>query len=80
MLRDILLEKINAVPFEPFVVKLNNGDRHDMFYPQNLFVDQDALHVLSPDQNWAIIPFHAIASIECQFDDYQGKLAEYEGR
>lgn len=69
---------IDLVPFEPFRIKLANGDYHDIFYPQNVAVLRGTVHIMSPDQNWTIIPFGSIACLESLIADYHGQASESE--
>jgi hypothetical protein len=51
-------------PFEPFRVKLVNGDIHDIGNPEVVAVLEEGLYIASQDGNWAQFPFDRIASLE----------------
>ena len=72
MLRDALRNLIDADPFEPFRIKLVNGDWFDVFDPNTAAVQQVAVYIASHDQNWAVIPIDKINSIESLMADYHG--------
>jgi hypothetical protein len=61
-------------PFEPFRIRLVNGDFHDIFYPQNVVVTKTIVNIHAPDQNWVFFPIDKIASVESLIADYQGEL------
>ena len=77
MIGQELRELREADPFEPFRIKLVNGDVLDVFDPQTLSVHQATAWVLSPDQNWVVFPIDKINSIESLIADYKGELARH---
>jgi hypothetical protein len=70
VLRDDLRELLDHEPFEPFRVRLVNGDYHDIFYPQNVALLRFAVYLPQPDQNWVIFPINKIADIKSLIADY----------
>ncbi|HEX8522651.1 MAG TPA: hypothetical protein VF669_10375 [Tepidisphaeraceae bacterium] len=70
-----LQELVDKDPFEPFRIRLVNGDSHDLFYPQNIVVTSRVVTLVPPDQNWVIFPVDKIASIESLIADYEGHTA-----
>ena len=78
MLRDELHDLIDREPFEPFRIKLVNGDVHDFFHPQNVAIQKTLVQVSPPDQNWFIFPIDKIASIESLIADFPGETARHE--
>jgi hypothetical protein len=77
MLREQLRELIDREPFEPFRIKLVNGDAHDVFYPDNTAVQKWTVSITSPDQNWVVFPIDKIASVESLIADFHGELAKH---
>jgi hypothetical protein len=77
MLRDHLNDLLSTVPFEPFRIKLVNGDTHDVFDPQTLAVQQSTVVIASHDQNWAAFPIDKINSIESLIADFPNELARH---
>ncbi len=51
-------------PFQPFRVKLVNGDAHDVGDPGLVAFLEEGLYVLSAGGYWAEFPFDRIASLE----------------
>ena len=78
MLREELQILIERDPFEPFRIKLVNGDSHDVFHPHNTAVLEWSVSITPPDQNWVLFPLDKIASIESIIADYPGELARQE--
>ncbi len=76
MLRDELEDLIAQEPFEPFRIKLVNGDFHDVFNPQNVALLVWTFHIMPPDQNWMIFPIDKIAAVESLIADYHGHRPE----
>lgn len=68
-----------AEPFEPFRIKLLNGDGHNVGDPRTLVIGREFVWVFSPDQHWAIFPIFRINSMESLVSDFRGESAEYEG-
>lgn len=71
-MRDDLRDLLQRGPFEPFRIKLVNGEAHDIFHPQTVALQQSSLNLFPFDQNWVIFPLD-IASIELLIADYQGQ-------
>ena len=63
-------------PFEPFRLKLVNGDTHDVFDPQTLALQSTTVTIASHDQNWVVFGLDKINSIESLIADYHGKSGE----
>lgn len=78
MLKAQLRQLVDREPFEPFRIRLVNGDVHDIFHPQNVAVQKTLIHVSPPDQNWFIFPINKIASVESLFADFTGELTKHE--
>lgn len=69
---------IQKPAFEPFRIKLVNGDRHDVFDPQSVAVLKREVSITPSDQSWVIFPIDKIASLESLIEDYPGQLAKHE--
>lgn len=78
MFRTELEHLIDRPEFEPFRIRLVNGDQHDIFHPQNVALLQTRVHITPPDQSWVIFPINKIASVESLIEDYPGQLAKHE--
>jgi hypothetical protein len=59
-----LLDLLERNPFQPFCIKLVNGDHHNIFYPRTVSLLRRRAFVASPDGEWVVFPFDKIASIE----------------
>jgi hypothetical protein len=52
-------------PFEPFRIKLVNGDAHDVNAPDFVAILEEGLYIASHDGLWVEFPYDRIASLEC---------------
>ena len=78
MLREELQELIDAEPFEPFRLKLVNGDRYDIADPRSIALMSDFVMIASADQQWVMFPFNKINSLESLLPDLLGELAAHD--
>jgi hypothetical protein len=78
VIRDQLEHLIHKADFEPFRIKLVNGDRHDVFDPQSVALMKREVSITPLDQSWAIFPIDKIASLESLIEDYAGELANHD--
>jgi hypothetical protein len=78
MFLDELQDLIDKEPFEPFRIRLDNGDIHNVFNPQNLALQRSTVWIAFPDGNWVMFPIGKICSCECVMADYQGETLNYE--
>jgi hypothetical protein len=78
MRRDHLRDLLAADPFEPFRLKLINGDIHDVFDPQTVSPGRHEVFIALPDLNWVSFAYDKINSVESLISDYQGQLAEHQ--
>ena len=52
-------------PFEPFVIRLSGGERHEVRHPENLAVGQQRLVVIDPETDrMAILGLLHVTSLE----------------
>jgi len=72
-----LLDLLRKDPFEPFRVRLVNGDAHDVSYPQNVVLTKRLFNIHSPDQHWVFFPLDKIASVESLLADFQGETQRH---
>ncbi len=77
MIKSELEILLGRTPFEPFRIKLINGDIYDVFDPGTVALLTFTISVAMQDQNWVLAPYTKINSIESLFADYQGKLHEH---
>ena len=70
MIRDHLNQLLAREAFEPFRIRLVNGDSHDVFDPQTTAVLRSTVVIASHDQNWVVFPIDKINSIESLIADY----------
>ena len=78
MIREELSKLLATEPFEPFQIKLVNGDAHQVFHPNNVAVLKFTVNINWPDQNWVIFPLDNVASLESLIADFQGETAQHE--
>ena len=55
---------LNRHPFEPFRIKLVNGDGHDVVYADLVALLEEGVYITSEGRHWAQFPFDRIASFE----------------
>jgi hypothetical protein len=77
MISDEIQDLIDKEPFEPFRLKLVNGDAHDIMNPGVLVVLQSVIMLALPDQNWVIFPHDKVNSLESLLSDYQGTFYQH---
>ncbi len=51
-------------PFEPFRIKLVNGDFHDVGHPLSMAILSVGVFIASQDGHWAIFTINRISAIE----------------
>ena len=51
-------------PFEPFRIRLVNGDFHNVGYPLSMALLSAGVYIASQDGHWTVFPLTSIASIE----------------
>ncbi len=65
MYRDAMLEVLRRQPFEPFEIRLTNGERHQVRHPEMALLQQSRIIVSLPNSDrMVIIPLLHIASVE----------------
>ena len=78
MIRKELQRLLGREPFEPFRIKLMNGEHIDIFDPNSLALHPRTAHLASADQHWVIFALLAVNSIESLIADYHGELARHD--
>jgi hypothetical protein len=52
MTRAEMLQHINMRPFEPFRIRMNNGEVYDVKHPENVrYMKSDSVYIFSPAQH-----------------------------
>ena len=51
---ETILEWVNRRPFEAFVVRLSNGERHEVRHPENVIVLRSRIIIGYPDNDRAV--------------------------
>ena len=65
MNRDAMLELLRRQPFEPFEIRLTNGERHQVRHPEMALLQQSRIIVSLPNSDRiVIIPLLHVASVE----------------
>ena len=57
-------ELLRRQPFEPFVIRLTNGERHEVRHPEMALLLKSRLVIALPDDRMVICPLLHIASVE----------------
>ena len=66
-------------PFEPFRVKLINGDRYDVADPGALVIQGNTVWLGFRDGHWLVFPLDKVNSLESLVADFPGEMAEHGG-
>ena len=64
MMSDEVVELLRRDPFQPFRIKLINGDGHDIANPAIVAVLEKGLYIASLDGHWAQFRYNQITSLE----------------
>jgi hypothetical protein len=64
MNHDAMQELLRRQPFEPFEIRLTNGDKHEVRHPEMALLLRSRLVIALPDDRMAICPLLHIASVE----------------
>ena len=59
-MRELLLRQ----PFEPFEIRLTNGEKHEVRHPEMALLLRSRLVIALPDDRMVICPLLHIASVE----------------
>ena len=64
VMEDEVRELLARDPFQPFHIKLANGDAHDVPNPAGAAMLERGLYIASQDGHWAQFPYDRVASLE----------------
>ena len=70
MLHDELKDLVGKSPFEPFRIKLVNGDQHDIFDAGMIILQSTTVVLLFREGHWVVFEYNKIASIESLIPDF----------
>jgi hypothetical protein len=73
VIRRQLQELVQAEPFEPFRLKLVNGDFFDVCKPLGVAVQTKTVLLALGDQNWVVFPLDKLNSIESLISENHGQ-------
>jgi hypothetical protein len=57
-------EVLQRQPFEPFEIRLTNGEKHEVRHPEMALLLRSRLVIALPDDRMVICPFLHIAGVE----------------
>lgn len=65
---ETIREWLNRVPFEPFEIRLSNGETHQVRHPENLALGKNRLVIVDPELDRAVhcalIHVNSIAALQ----------------
>jgi hypothetical protein len=65
---ETIREWLNRVPFEPFEIRLSNGEAHQVRHPENLALGKNRLVIVDPELDRAVhcalIQVNSIAALQ----------------
>ena len=64
MNHDAMQELLRRQPFEPFEIRLTNGEKHEVRHPEMALLLRSRLVIALPDDRMLICPLLHIASVE----------------
>jgi hypothetical protein len=64
MNHDAMQELLRRQPFEPFEIRLTNGEKHEVRHPEMALLLRSRLVIALPDDRMFICPLLHIASVE----------------
>ncbi|MGD0897267.1 MAG: hypothetical protein ABR915_05480 [Thermoguttaceae bacterium] len=64
MNREAMEELLRRQPFEPFEIRLTNGEKHEVRHPEMVLMLKSRLVIALPDDRMVICPLLHIASVE----------------
>ena len=64
MNHDAMQELLRRQPFEPFEIRLTNGETHELRHPEMALLLTSRLVIALPDDHMVICPLRHIASVE----------------
>jgi hypothetical protein len=64
MNHDAMQELLRRQPFEPFEIRLSNGEKYEIRHPEMALLLKSRLAIALPDDRMVICPLLHIASVE----------------
>ena len=64
MNHEAVQELLRRQPFEPFEIRLANGEKHEVRHPEMVLLLRSRLVIALPDDRMVICPLLHIASVE----------------
>ena len=64
MSHEAMQELLRRQPFEPFEIRLTNGEKHEVRHPEMALLLKSRLVIALPDDRMVICPLLHIASVE----------------
>jgi hypothetical protein len=64
MNHEAMEELLRRQPFEPFEIRLTNGEKHEVRHPEMVLMLKSRLVIALPDDRMVICPLLHIASVE----------------
>ncbi len=64
MNHEAMRELLQRQPFEPFEIRLTNGEKHEVRHPEMALLLESRLVIALPDDQMVICPLLHIASVE----------------
>ena len=64
MNHEAMQELLRRQPFEPFEIRLTNGEKHEVRHPEMALLLRSRLVIALPDDRMVICPLLHIASVE----------------
>ncbi len=64
MNHDAMQELLRREPFEPFEIRLTNGEKHEVCHPEMALLLRSRLVIALPDDRMVICPLLQVASVE----------------
>jgi hypothetical protein len=64
MNHEAMQELLRRQPFEPFEIRLTNGEKHEVRHPEMALLMRSRLVIALPDDRMVICPLLHIASVE----------------
>jgi len=68
MTMESIRESIRSEPFEPFVVRLSNGESHEILHPECVAVTKSKVVITYPEEDrvvlWSLIHVNAVELLQ----------------
>lgn len=64
MNHEAMQELLRRQPFQPFEIRVSNGDRHEIRHPEMALLLKSRIVIALPEDRMAVVPLLYIASVE----------------